>query len=89
MILTSFLSTLTSVFLSTLQFDSMKPITSNHPNYIHNPLLKDKIHCVVFVFDINSVEQLSHGLVAKIKKIRRELIKCGECHFILLLKVTD
>jgi hypothetical protein len=67
----------------------MKPITSNHPNYTHDPLLKDRIHCVVFVFDINSFEMHSSELVAKIKKIRRDLIKHGECYFILLLKVTD
>ncbi|XP_052587547.1 interferon-induced protein 44 isoform X2 [Peromyscus californicus insignis] len=71
------------------KFNSMKPITSNHPNYIHNPLLKDRIHCVVFVFDINSVEQLSHGLVAKIKRIRRELIKCGILHVALLTHVDS
>ncbi|XP_052587545.1 interferon-induced protein 44 isoform X1 [Peromyscus californicus insignis] len=71
------------------EFNSMKPITSNHPNYIHNPLLKDRIHCVVFVFDINSVEQLSHGLVAKIKRIRRELIKCGILHVALLTHVDS
>ncbi|XP_052034917.1 interferon-induced protein 44-like isoform X2 [Apodemus sylvaticus] len=57
------------------EFDSMKPITPKHPNYIHDPLLKDRIHCVVFVFDINCFELLSCELVAKIKQIRRDLIK--------------
>ncbi|XP_051022009.1 interferon-induced protein 44 [Acomys russatus] len=71
------------------QFDPMKPITSNHPNYIHDPSLKDKIHCVVFVFDVNSVEQLSHGLVAKIKEIRKELMKCGILHLALLTHVDS
>lgn len=71
------------------QFDSMKPITSNHPNYTHDPLLKDRIHCVVFVFDINSFEMHSSELVAKIKKIRRDLIKHGILHLALLTHVDS
>lgn len=71
------------------QFDFMKPITPNHPNYIHDPLLKDRIHCVVFVFDINSFIQLSCELVAKIKQIRRDLIKHGILHLALLTHVES
>ncbi|XP_028610135.1 interferon-induced protein 44 isoform X1 [Grammomys surdaster] len=71
------------------QFDTMKPITSNHPKYIHDPVLKDRIHCVVFVFDINSFELLSCELVAKIKQIRRDLIKHGILHLALLTHVDS
>uniref|UniRef100_A0A8D2DSM4 Interferon induced protein 44 n=1 Tax=Sciurus vulgaris TaxID=55149 RepID=A0A8D2DSM4_SCIVU len=69
------------------QFNSMEPITSRHPNYIHSPSLKDRIHCVAFVFDASSVEQLSPEMVAKIKRIQKEVIKCGESHSTLLLRV--
>ncbi|CAH6777190.1 interferon-induced protein 44 [Phodopus roborovskii] len=69
------------------QFNSRESITSNHPNYIHDSQLKDIIHCVVFVFDATSVEQLSYGLVAKIKRIRRALIRCGILHVVLLTHV--
>ncbi|XP_047415027.1 interferon-induced protein 44 isoform X1 [Sciurus carolinensis] len=69
------------------QFDSMEPITSRHPNYIHSPSLKDRIHCVAFVFDASSVEQLSPEMVAKIKKIQREVIKCGVVQMALLTHV--
>lgn len=71
------------------QFNSMKPITPNHPNYIHDSLLKDTIHCVVFVFDVSSIEHLSYGLVAKIKRIRRALIKSGILHVVLLTHVDS
>ncbi|XP_052034918.1 interferon-induced protein 44-like isoform X3 [Apodemus sylvaticus] len=71
------------------EFDSMKPITPKHPNYIHDPLLKDRIHCVVFVFDINCFELLSCELVAKIKQIRRDLIKRGILHLALLTHVDS
>lgn len=71
------------------QFNSKKPITSDHPSYIHDPLLKDRIHCVVLVFDISSIEHLSYGMVAKIKRIRKMLIKCGILHVVLLTHVDS
>ncbi|XP_012642737.1 interferon-induced protein 44 [Microcebus murinus] len=71
------------------QFDSMKPITSGHQNYIGYPLVKDRIHCVAFVFDANSVERLSPEIVVKIKSIRREVIKCGIVHVALLTHVDS
>ncbi|XP_008688898.2 interferon-induced protein 44 isoform X2 [Ursus maritimus] len=71
------------------KFDSTKAITPGHSNYIDYPLLKDRIHCAAFVFDINSVEYLSRDMMAKIKKIRRELIKCGVAHVILLTHVDS
>nr|XP_020042169.1 interferon-induced protein 44-like [Castor canadensis] len=70
-------------------FDSTKPITPKHGNYIHCPFLKDRIHCVAFMFDANSVEQLSHEMVAKIRRIRREVIKCGVVHVALLTHVDS
>ncbi|XP_029802256.1 interferon-induced protein 44 isoform X2 [Suricata suricatta] len=71
------------------QFNSMKPITPGHSNYIDQPLLKDRIHCVTLVLDINSVEYLSHEMIAKIKKTRRQLIKCGVQHVVLLTHVDS
>lgn len=71
------------------QFNSMKPITSSDVKYIKYPQLKDRIHCAVFVFDINSIEHLSYGMVAKIKRIRREMIKCGMLHVVLLTHVDS
>ncbi|XP_008577667.1 PREDICTED: interferon-induced protein 44 [Galeopterus variegatus] len=69
------------------QFNSMKPISSSHHNFIDAPLLKDRIHCVAFVFDANSVEHLSGEMIAKIKSVRREAIKCGVVHVALLTHV--
>ncbi|XP_036720283.1 interferon-induced protein 44 isoform X2 [Balaenoptera musculus] len=59
------------------QFNSMKPITPGLGNYTGCPMLKDRIHCVAFVFDANSVGHLSDEMVEKIRRIRRELIKCA------------
>ncbi|XP_059545068.1 interferon-induced protein 44-like [Myotis daubentonii] len=71
------------------QFNFMKPITPGHSNYIDFPLLEDRIHCVAFVFDANSIEQLSDEMVAKIKKARREVVKCGLVHVVLLTCVDS
>ncbi|XP_023587171.1 interferon-induced protein 44 [Trichechus manatus latirostris] len=71
------------------QFNSIKPITPSHVNYIDCPLLKDRIHCVAFVLDANTVENLSQEMVAKIKRTRREVIKCGVVHVVLLTYVED
>lgn len=67
----------------TIQFNFMKPI---HSNFL---LLENRIHCVAFVFDANSIEQLSDKMVAKVKRARREVIKCGESHSTVLLRLTD
>lgn len=69
------------------QLHSKQPITPSHANYIHNPLLKDRIHCVAFVLDATSVEYLCHEVVTKIKRIRREVIKCGVVYVALLTNV--
>lgn len=73
----------------TIQFNFMKPITPTHSNYIDFPLLEDRIHCVAFVFDANSIEQLSDEMVAKVKRARREMKKCGESYSTVLLRLTD
>ncbi|XP_007191857.1 interferon-induced protein 44 isoform X1 [Balaenoptera acutorostrata] len=69
------------------QFNSMKPFTPGLGNYTGCPMLKDRIHCVAFVFDANSVGHLSDEMVEKIRRIRRELIKCGVVHVVLLTHV--
>ncbi|KAM9109421.1 interferon-induced protein 44 isoform 2-T2 [Megaptera novaeangliae] len=69
------------------QFNSMKPITTGLDNYTGCPMLKDRIHCVAFVFDANSVGHLSDEMVEKIRRIRRELNKCGVVHVVLLTHV--
>ncbi|XP_023438667.2 interferon-induced protein 44 [Dasypus novemcinctus] len=71
------------------KFNSIKPITPSHHDYIDSPLLKDRIHCVAFVFDANSVADFSSEMVANIKRIQKELIKYGMVHVALLTHVDD
>ncbi|KAM6217075.1 interferon-induced protein 44 [Rhynchocyon petersi] len=71
------------------QFNSTKPMTASNLNYIDSPLLKDKIHCVAFVLDCNSIKYLSDEMTAKIRRLRREVIKCGMAHVALLTHIDD
>nr|XP_055197385.1 interferon-induced protein 44-like [Nyctereutes procyonoides] len=59
------------------QLNPKRPITPNHPTFITSPSLKDRIHCVAYVLDINSIQDLSSKMVAKLKEIQKEVLKCG------------
>uniref|UniRef100_A0A8C9QBE1 Interferon induced protein 44 like n=1 Tax=Spermophilus dauricus TaxID=99837 RepID=A0A8C9QBE1_SPEDA len=63
-------------------FNPFNPITPKHPTFITSPSLKDQIHCVAYVLDINSIKSLSSEMVAKLKQIHEEVLKCGESHHI-------
>lgn len=64
----------------------MKP---KHSPHAASPPLKDRIHCVAFVLDINSVNTLSDKMVAKLKKIRKDVVDCGIGYVALLTNVEE
>lgn len=71
------------------QFNPREPIKLKHFTYAASPPLKDRIHCVAFVLDINSVDMLSDKMVAKLKKIRKDVVDCGVGCVALLTNVSD
>lgn len=71
------------------QFDPREPIKPEHFTYADSPPLKDRIHCVAFVLDINSVDTLSDKMVAKLKKIRKDVVDFGIGCVALLTNVRD
>lgn len=71
------------------KFSPQKPITPKHPTFITSPSLKDRIHCVAYVFDINSTDNLSPKMMAKLKQIQKEVINCGVAQVALLTKVNN
>ncbi|XP_036719405.1 interferon-induced protein 44-like isoform X1 [Balaenoptera musculus] len=71
------------------QFSPHKPITPKHPAFITSPSLKDRIHCVAYVFDINSIDNLSSKMVAKFKQVQKEVLNCGVAHVALFTKVNN
>nr|XP_025727725.1 interferon-induced protein 44-like [Callorhinus ursinus] len=61
----------------------------NHPTFISSPSLKDRIHCVAYVLDINSINDLSSKMVAKFKQVQKEVLSCGTACVLLLPKATN
>ncbi|XP_066124917.1 interferon-induced protein 44-like [Saccopteryx bilineata] len=70
-------------------FSSQQPITSKHPTFIMSPSLKDRIHCVAYVFSSDSISSLSSEMVEKFKLIQKEVLNCGVPQVALLTKVKN
>lgn len=70
-------------------FSPQQPITSEHPNFITSPSLKDRIHCVAYVIDINCINSLSSEMVAKFKEVKKIILSCGVPQVALLTKVRN
>ncbi|EDL11942.1 histocompatibility 28 [Mus musculus] len=75
--------------LSVTQFNPCEPMKPKHSPHAASPPLKDRIHCVAFVLDINSVNTLSDKMVAKLKKIRKDVVDCGIGYVALLTNVEE
>ncbi|XP_059545071.1 interferon-induced protein 44-like isoform X2 [Myotis daubentonii] len=58
-------------------FRPQQPITSSHPTFITSPSLKDRIHCVAYVLDINCLDSLSFEMVAKFKQVQKIVLNYG------------
>nr|XP_048309554.1 interferon-induced protein 44-like isoform X3 [Myodes glareolus] len=73
----------------TKQFNPCKPKEVRLSTYCTSPPLKDRIHCVAYVLNINSVNMLSDQMVAKLKKIHRDAVHCGVREVALLTNVNN
>ncbi|NP_112735.1 interferon-induced protein 44-like [Mus musculus] len=71
------------------QFNPCEPMKPKHSPHAASPPLKDRIHCVAFVLHINSVNTLSDKMVAKLKKIRKDVVDCGIGYVALLTNVEE
>ncbi|XP_006774749.1 PREDICTED: interferon-induced protein 44-like [Myotis davidii] len=70
-------------------FRPQQPITSSHPTFIISPSLKDRIHCVAYVLDINCIDSLSFEMVAKFKQVQKIVLNYGVPQVALLTKVKN
>ncbi|KAM9245281.1 LOW QUALITY PROTEIN: interferon-induced protein 44-like [Dugong dugon] len=66
-----------------------KPITPSHSTFITSPSLKERIHCVAYVLDVNSVNHLPCKMVKKFKRVQKEVLHLGIAHVALLTKVDN
>ncbi|WAR13788.1 IF44L-like protein, partial [Mya arenaria] len=51
------------------EFDPATPITPESPGFIHKPGLADKVHCVLFVLEANTVDDLPTQLAVLLTKV--------------------
>ncbi|KAM9686115.1 interferon-induced protein 44-like isoform 1-T1 [Trichechus inunguis] len=71
------------------QLNPQKPITPSHSTFITSPSLKERIHCVAYVLDVNSVNHLPCKMVKKFKRVQKEVLHLGIAHVALLTKVDN
>ncbi|XP_058237233.1 interferon-induced protein 44-like, partial [Hemibagrus wyckioides] len=69
------------------KFNPVSPLTDADPEYIHNPSLSDKVHCLVSVVPANSISRMNEDVIQKMKTVRQEALKLGIPHVVLMTKV--
>ncbi|XP_047658829.1 interferon-induced protein 44-like [Tachysurus fulvidraco] len=68
-------------------FNPVFPLTDADPDYIHEPSLNDKVHCLVSVVDANSISSMKNEVIRKMKAVRKSAIRLGIPHVVLMTKI--
>ncbi|XP_052759942.1 interferon-induced protein 44-like [Mya arenaria] len=69
------------------EFNPATPITPETPGFIHKPGLADKVHCVLFVLEANTIDDLPTKLVEKMNSFQKLMNQKGIPQAVLLTKV--
>ncbi|XP_052212600.1 interferon-induced protein 44-like isoform X2 [Dreissena polymorpha] len=69
------------------EFNPALPISSETHGFVHQPSFSDKIHCVVFVVDSSSIEDIPPKLVEKIISVQEIINHKGIPQVVLLNKI--
>ncbi|WAR13798.1 IF44L-like protein, partial [Mya arenaria] len=69
------------------EFNPATPITPESPGFIQKPGLADKVHCVLFVLEANTVDDLPTKLVEKMNSFQKLMNQKGIPQAVLLTKV--
>ncbi|XP_052286946.1 interferon-induced protein 44-like [Dreissena polymorpha] len=69
------------------EFNPATPICPENPGFVHQPKVKDKIHCVLFVIDAGTVGDIPPKLVEKMNSFQRIANRKGIPRAVLLTKV--
>ncbi|XP_046713505.1 interferon-induced protein 44 isoform X2 [Silurus meridionalis] len=70
------------------QFSAEEPVRSDNTEFIKEPSLKDKIHCVVFVVDASKINSYAKGLSSTFQQLREKISSLG-VHQVALLTHVD
>uniref|UniRef100_A0A8C4XD18 Interferon-induced protein 44-like n=1 Tax=Erpetoichthys calabaricus TaxID=27687 RepID=A0A8C4XD18_ERPCA len=71
------------------EFNPKAQITSNDKRYREKPRLADKVHCVVFVAEANTITLLRQNLLKKFKLIRAEVNNMRIPLLVLVTKIDE
>ncbi|KAK3580744.1 hypothetical protein CHS0354_023024 [Potamilus streckersoni] len=69
------------------QFNPSSPVSADIPGFIYQPELKDKIHCVVFVLDGNTVDDFPQSILSKLNHVQRRMNLINLPRVVLLTKI--
>ncbi|KAK2817768.1 hypothetical protein Q7C36_021701 [Tachysurus vachellii] len=69
------------------QFNPVSPLTDADPDYIHEPSLNDKVHCLVSVVDANKISLMEDEMIQKMKAVRKSALRLGIPHVVLMTKI--
>lgn len=61
-----------------LQFNPLKPITEEDTKYKKNPILKDRIHCLVAVLPADTVSLIDEEMIRQMKEVREKARDLGK-----------
>ncbi|XP_048053801.1 interferon-induced protein 44 isoform X2 [Megalobrama amblycephala] len=70
-------------------FNPVKPITDEDPKYNNNPILKDKIHCLVAVLPANTVSMINEEMIWQMREVREKARDLGIPQAIVMTKVDE
>ncbi|KAK9980638.1 hypothetical protein ABG768_000231 [Culter alburnus] len=70
-------------------FNPVKPITEEDPKYNKNPILKDKIHCLVAVLPANTVSGIDEKIIKQMREVREKARDLGIPQVIIMTKVDE
>ncbi|XP_047658822.1 interferon-induced protein 44-like isoform X2 [Tachysurus fulvidraco] len=68
-------------------FNPVSPLTDDDPDYIHEPSLNDKVHCLVSVVPANSISLMENEIIQKMKAVRKSALGLGIPHVVLMTKI--
>ncbi|XP_060716908.1 interferon-induced protein 44-like [Tachysurus vachellii] len=69
------------------KFNPASPLTDADPNYIHEPSLNDKVHCLVSVVNAKSISLMDKEMIQKMQTVRKSALRLGIPHVVLMTKI--
>ncbi|XP_067260158.1 interferon-induced protein 44-like [Chanodichthys erythropterus] len=70
-------------------FNPVKSITEKDPKYNKNPILKDRIHCLVAVLPASTVSSIDEKKIKQMREVREKARDLGIPQVIVMTKVDE